>query len=80
VRPAGSDAKSKLVGFEQLLYLRQPGYVVGKAQLDKMIARASHQAETSGKPFSLQQTFAAIWASGIVPPSIIDSEFLERLR
>ena len=79
-----SDAKSKLVGFEQLLYLRQPGYgpsyVVGKAQLDKMLARASHQAETSGNPFSLQQTFAAIWASGIVPPSIIDSEFLERLR
>ena len=90
-----SDANSKLVGFEQLLYLRQPGYgpsyVVGKSQLDKMIARASHQAEASGdsrversslrgKPFNLQQTFAAIWASGIVPPSIIDSEFLERLR
>ena len=78
-----SDAKSKLVGFEQLLYVRQPGYgpsyVVGKSQLDKMIARASHQAEASGKPFSLQQTFAAIWASGIVPPSVIDSEFLERL-
>jgi hypothetical protein len=66
-----------------------------------MIARASHQAETSGdsrveptslrdsrversslrgKPFNLQQIFAAIWASGIVPPSIIDSEFLERLK
>jgi Bacterial protein of unknown function (DUF885) len=90
-----SDAKSKLVGFEQLLYLRQPGYgpsyVVGKAQLDKIIARVSHQSEASGgsrversslrgKPFSLQQTFAAIWASGIVPPSIIDTEFLERLR
>ena len=78
-----SDAKSKLVGFEQLLYLRQPGYgpsyVVGKSQLDHMIARASHQAEASGKPFNLQQTFAAIWASGIVPPSVIDSEFLERL-
>lgn len=84
-----SDAKSKLVGFEQLLYLRQPGYgpsyIVGKSQLDKMIARASHQSDEprEAKPFtrfSLQQTFAAIWASGIVPPSIIDSEFLERLR
>ncbi|HEV2806281.1 MAG TPA: DUF885 family protein [Chthoniobacterales bacterium] len=79
-----SDPKSKLVGFEQLLYLRQPGYgpsyIVGKSQLDKMIARASHQAEASGKPFNLQQTFAAICASGIVPPSIIDSEFFERLR
>jgi len=79
-----SDAKSKLVGFEQLLYLRLPGYgpsyVVGKAQLDKMIARASHQAETTGKPFSLKETFAAIWASGIVPPSVIDSEFLAHDR
>jgi uncharacterized protein DUF885 len=79
-----SEPKSKLVGFEQLLYLRQPGYgpsyVVGKSQLDKMIARASHQAEASGKPFRLKETFAAIWASGIVPPSVIDSEFLERLR
>jgi hypothetical protein len=37
-------------------------------------------SEASGDPFNLQQTFAAIWASGIVPPSIIDSEFLERLR
>jgi hypothetical protein len=31
------------------------------------------------KPFT-RQTLAAIWASGIVPPSIIDGEFLERLR
>jgi hypothetical protein len=45
-----------------------------------MMARASHQAEASGKPFNLQQTFAAVWAAGIVPPSIIDSEFLEGLR
>ena len=40
-----SDAKSELVGFEQLLYLRQPGYgpssVVGKSQLD-------HRNETGG--------------------------------
>ena len=45
-----------------------------------MLARASHQAEAAGKPFSLKETFTAIWASGIVPPLIIDSEFLERLR
>ena len=32
------------------------------------IARASHQAEATGKPFSLQQTFAAIWASGTLNP------------
>ena len=36
-----SDATSKLVGFEQLLYLRQPGYgpsyVVGKASFDRLL-------------------------------------------
>ena len=52
----------------------------GLRLLNKMIARTSHRPEPTGKPFSLQQTFAAIWASGIIPPSIIDSEFLERLR
>ena len=52
----------------------------GLRLLDKRIARASHQAEATGKPFILKDTFAAIWASAIVPPSVIDSEFLERLR
>src|SRR4029453_11028889 len=79
-----SDAKSRLVGFEQLLYLRQPGYgpsyVIGKAQLDNLLAIASHRAEAEHRPFVASQAFAAILSSGIVPPSIIDSEFLERLK
>ncbi|MEY2884580.1 MAG: hypothetical protein RL490_2304, partial [Pseudomonadota bacterium] len=49
-----SDADSPLVGFEQLLYLRQPGYgpsyVIGKVQLDAIIAAASHRAEAAGQP------------------------------
>jgi len=77
-----SDASSRLVGFEQLLYLRQPGYgpsyVVGKASLDRLLALASHRAEVEGKPFSASNTFAAIWASGIVPPVIIEDELLDR--
>ena len=76
-----SDANSRLVGFEQLLYLRQPGYgpsyIIGKTQLDRLLAKASHQAEVDGRPFSARDTFAAIWASGIVPPSIIEDEFLQ---
>jgi len=76
-----SDANSRLVGFEQLLYLRQPGYgpsyIIGKTQFDRLLAKASHQAELDGKPFSARDTFAAIWASGIVPPSIIEDEFLQ---
>ena len=77
-----SDASSRLVGFEQLLYLRQPGYgpsyVVGKASLDRLLALASHRAEVERKPFSARKTFEAIWASGIIPPVIIEDELLDR--
>ena len=79
-----SDANSKLVGFEQLLYLRQPGYgpsyVVGKASFDRFLALASHRVELENKPFSARDTFASIWASGIVPPAIIEDEFLQPAR
>lgn len=73
-----SDASSRLVGFEQLLYLRQPGYgpsyIIGKLQLDRLIAQASHRAEQQRRPFVFRDTFAAITASGVVPPSIIEDE------
>ena len=50
-----SDATSRLVGFEQLLYLRQPGYgpsyIVGKMELDHLLALASHRAELEKRPY-----------------------------
>lgn len=73
-----SDPASPLVGFEQLLYLRQPGYgpsyIIGKLQLDALLARASHEAEQTGRPFSLRETMARITAAGIVPPALIAAE------
>jgi hypothetical protein len=73
-----SDATSRLVGFEQLLYLRQPGYgpsyIVGKAQLDHLLALASHRADVEHRPFVAKDAFAAILASGIVPPALIEDE------
>jgi len=73
-----SDAESRLVGFEQLLYLRQPGYgpsyIIGKAQLDHLLASASHRAEVDHRPFVARDVFASIFASAIVPPSLIDGE------
>ena len=76
-----SDATSRLVGFEQLLYLRQPGYgpsyIIGKLQLDALLAHASHRAEQQGRPFDHRATWAAILASGIVPPAIIADEMAE---
>ena len=76
-----SDASSRLVGFEQLLYLRQPGYgpsyIIGKLQLDALLAQASHGAEQQQQPFDHRATWAAILASGIVPPAIIEDEMAE---
>jgi len=75
-----SDANSALVGFEQLLYLRQPGYgpsyIVGKLSFDHLLTLASHRAEAEGRPFVARDAFAALWASGIVPPTVIEDEFL----
>ena len=76
-----SDPNSALVGFEQLLYLRQPGYgpsyIVGKASFDHLLALASHKAELEHRPFSARDTWAAIWASAIVPPTMIEDEMAE---
>jgi len=78
-----SDANSQLVGFEQLLYLRQPGYgpsyIIGKLDLDHLLALASHRADLDKKPFDNRAAFAAILASGIVQPAIIEDEMAEAL-
>ena len=78
-----SDANSPLVGFEQLLYARQPGYgpsyVTGKLQLDRLIADASHAAEMAGRPFVLKDFMTAVYASAIVPPPLIGAEMLGAL-
>lgn len=78
-----SNAANKLVGFEQLLYLRQPGYgpsyIVGKLQLDGLIARASHEADQSGKPFVMADVIARVMASGIVPPALIEAEMFDAM-
>ena len=73
-----SDPNSPLVGFEQLLYLRQPGYgpsyIIGKLQLDHLFARASQEADRAGRPFVMRDVFARIMAPGILPPALIEDE------
>lgn len=73
-----SDPASPLVGFEQLMYLRQPGYgpsyIVGKMQLDRLIAEASHEAERRGQPFAMSTVMARIFASGIIPLRLVEQD------
>ncbi|MET4663545.1 DUF885 family protein [Sphingomonas sp. PvP056] len=79
-----SDAASDLVGFEQLLYLRQPGYgtsyVTGKLQYDRLLSDLSDRAERDGKPFDAARALQAMWAPGIIPVALIEAEMVEGAR
>jgi len=71
-----SDPDSRLVGFEQLLYLRQPGYgasyIVGKVQLDDLLAREAERASRAGKPFDAAAAIATLATPGILPLALVE--------
>ena len=75
-----SDPSSDLVAFEQLLYLRQPGYgtsyITGKLQFERLISEDAHQQETAAKSFSLPEFFARMNNAGTIPFSLIESEMV----
>jgi len=76
-----SDPSSDLVAFEQLLYLRQPGYgtsyITGKMQFERLISEYSRQQEIAGKPFSLADFFAHMNQAATIPFSLIESEMID---
>lgn len=76
-----SDPDSDLVAFEQLLYLRQPGYgtsyVTGKLELDRLISDYAFQLESESKAFSLPGFFKEMNASGILPFPLIEEEMVK---
>jgi uncharacterized protein (DUF885 family) len=61
-----------LVGFEQQLYLRQPGYgtsyVTGKYMFDEIVKDRAHQL---GKDFTLRRLFDEFNGAGLIPMSMI---------
>jgi hypothetical protein len=61
-----------LLGFEQQLYLRQPGYgssyITGKVQLEDLMRERAHAL---GKVFTLKRWFEEVYSAGIVPVSLI---------
>ncbi|MXO64946.1 DUF885 family protein [Altererythrobacter endophyticus] len=73
-----ADPESDLVGFEQLLYLRQPGYgtsyIIGKQMLDEQIARRTHLLQLEGKEAPLPEVFKSILDEGIVPWTLMQEE------
>jgi hypothetical protein len=75
-----SDPSSELVAFEQLLYLRQPGYgtsyITGKLQFERLMSEYSRQQEVAGKAFNLADFFAHMNESGTIPFSLIEMEMI----
>jgi hypothetical protein len=61
-----------LLGFEQQLYLRQPGYgtsyITGKVQLEDLMRERAHQL---GGDFTLKRWFEEVYSAGIIPVSLI---------
>ena len=75
-----SDPASPLVGFEQLLYARQPGYgpsyVLGKLQLDRLLADLSHADEVAGRPFVMRSAMQRVMDAGVIPVALINAELV----
>jgi hypothetical protein len=75
-------AKDKLTGFEQLLYLRQPGYgasyVTGKILVDRLITEYSHQQELAGKPFVLREFMDRFNNEGMIPVPLMEAEMISK--
>lgn len=75
-----SDPASPLVGFEQLLYARQPGYgpsyVTGKLQLDGLLAAVSHADEMAGRPFVMRDVMKRVMDAGVIPVALVEAEVL----
>lgn len=70
--PKGWTGDVSLVGFEQHLYLRQPGYgssyVTGKYQLEQLVMDASRQHQND---FKLYTYFDELYSIGVIPISLV---------
>ena len=73
-------AKDQLTAFEQLLYLRQPGYgtsyITGKLLLDRLMAEYAHQQELAGKPFVLREFLDRFNSEGMIPVPLMETEMI----
>ncbi len=75
-----ATAGDTLTAFEQALYLRQPGYgtsyIVGKVQLDRVMAEWREAQEQAGKPFVLREFMDRFNGVGIVPFALVEREMI----
>lgn len=75
-----ANAKDSLTQFEQLLYLRQPGYgtcyITGKVLADELITNYAHQQDLAGKPFVLRDFMDRFNNEGMIPIPLMELEMI----
>jgi uncharacterized protein (DUF885 family) len=75
-----ANPKDSLTGFEQLLYLRQPGYgtsyITGKLLVDRLMAEYAHQQELAGKVFQLREFMDRFNSVGMIPVVLMEDEMI----
>lgn len=75
-----ANPKDSLTGFEQLLYLRQPGYgtsyITGKLLVDRLMAEYAHQQELTGQTFDLREFMDRFNGAGMIPPVLMEDEMI----
>jgi hypothetical protein len=75
-----ANAKDQLTTFEQLLYLRQPGYgtsyITGKLLLDELMTEYAHQQDLAGQPFVLREFLDRFNDEGMIPAPLMETEMI----
>ena len=75
-----ANPNDSLTGFEQLLYLRQPGYgtsyITGKVLVDRLMAEYARQQELAGKPFALREFLDRFNGAGMIPVVLMEDEMI----
>jgi len=75
-----AKSNDTLTAFEQLLYLRQPGYgscyITGKLFTDRLITEYAHQQDLAGKPFVLRDFLDRFNNEGMIPIPLMEPEMV----
>src|SRR5271170_7286189 len=75
-----ANPKDSLTGFEQLLYLRQPGYgtsyVIGKILVDRLMAEYGQQQQSEGRPFVLRDFMDQFNGACMILVPLIEDELI----
>ena len=75
-------ANDQLTAFEQLLYLRQPGYgtsyIIGKILFDRLLNEYAEQQDLAGKPFVLRDFMDRFNNEGMIPIPLMEAEMISK--